>query len=708
MINYNPMSPHVSLAKVRINPRRAIFGLAVIAAVLIAMIWWWRTRPPRPLVRVVTLGGDGPSIASEKLSDPFGVAIDNEGRTYISDGLGGRIFRIENNGQSQVVASGLDMPSAIAFDIDGSLIIANTGAHTILRLDPSSGKSTIVAGVHNRSGDADGRADTATFAGPVGVAIQRDGQIVVADTYNDRIRVITPTGDVRTVAGGNEPGYRDGRSLEARFDTPCGIASGSDGTLFVADTGNNRVRRISRDGTVTTLTARSEPQAGGAPMDLSFDEPIAMAVRRDGVLFVANAADSSLHSITFGETTSLATVAGGSFVGRIDGPIEKARFNRPSGLAFAPDDALVVADNGNGLVRILLPQRVHRSSKPPMVDAGRPVFSAAQIRAAVPPRWPFNPPGAAREIAGTFGEIRGEALPDHDMWFHSGLDIPGGYGEQVAAVFSEQVTLPLAVDGAGGSRERIRLPVFGYIHIRVGRDANDRLLPWADSSGLRIRRDEEGRINGIRIRRGARIQAGEPLGTLNNMNHVHLVAGAPGQEVNALAALSLPNLHDRTPPVIEDTMITDDSGQALPTERIKGRGRTVVSNRIRIIVQAYDQIDGNAGYRRLAPYRFAYQVLDSAGIPLPRFGQPLETIVFDRLPSDPSAVSLVYAEGSRSGYEGKTIFAFVVTNEVRQGEAREGFLDTSELTAGEYTVRVLVSDFFGNRSQRDVPIRISR
>lgn len=124
-------------------------------------------------------------------------------------------------------------------------------------------------------------------------------------------------------------------------------------------------------------------------------------------------------------------------------------------------------------------------------------------------------------------------------------------------------------------------------------------------------------------------------------------------------------------------------------------------------MRAYDQIDGNARNRRLAPYRFAYQLLDESGSPARGFESPRETIVFERLPNDPGSIGLVYAEGSQSGYEGRTIFAFVVTNRLRNGRAEPDFWNATEPRPGRYILRVLVEDFSGNKSHRDLPVRVS-
>jgi sugar lactone lactonase YvrE len=683
--------------------------LATVA--LFAWRWWLRSRAPKPLVAAVTIAGAGPKTSATTLSDPFGVAVDDDDNIFASDGAGGRIYRVSPEGATTVITDQLDMPSAVALAPDGSLIVANTGAHTIVRVDVKTNRAGVIAGAPGISGDADGAGAEARLSAPVGVAVGKDGTIFVADTYNDRIRAISRDGCVRTLAGGREPGYVDAVGADARFDTPCGIVVMPDGSLIIADTGNHRLRRLTLDGSVSTLAGTGEPaERDGTLLEAAFDEPTALVVRDAHSLYVADAAGASVRLCAFGEQPGVQTLAGGFPYGLADAELPGARLNRPTGLALTSSGALIFADSGNGLVRALIPNgsKLGFRSKPEVA-----ILKATEIRAAIPPRWPFHPPDARREIAGTFGEIRGEQQPDHEAWFHNGLDIPGGYGETLRAIFTERVSRPLAVEGVGGLRERVRLPLIGYIHLRIGRDQNDR--PFSDDR-FSFRRDAQGQIIGVRLKRGARINAGDPIGTLNRLNHVHLIAGPASAEVNALAALELPGLVDTVPPVIEGVTLATDRDEPLtePAAKTKDKKtaranqRLAVRGRLRIIVRGYDQADGNARYRRLGIYRLGYTVIKADGSPAPGFVEPRYNIVFERLPADPRAVALAYAPGSQSGYSGATVFAYTVTNVVRDGLVREDFWDATELAPGDYTLRVIAEDFFGNGSRRDLPVVVGR
>lgn len=691
----------ISNFKSRNSGRRWLWlpALLILLAALGWLVWRW-LQPPPPLVNVVTLGA-GPSL-EDGYHEPFGVAADADGNLYFSDGAAGRIYRLKTkatNGDPELttIAEGLATPSALALDGTGRLIVANTGAHTIALIDLKTRAVGVIAGVAGRSGASDGGAGQARFNGPVGVAVGKDGSIFVADTYNDRIRAISPDGQVRTLAGGAEPGLADGQGADARFDTPCGIAVAADGALVVADTGNRRIRRVALNGQVTTIAGTGD----GSLPEAEFDEPTAVAARDEHSFYIADAA-GSVRVVQLKPADK-------------DRPFEKIelpaqQFNRPTGLAVLPGGELAIAESGSGLIRAMVPAKSGLGLQP----NPRPMsLTAGRLRAMVAPRWPFYPPEAKRDIAGTLGEVRGERMPDHDAWFHNGLDVPGAYGELARAVFTERVMQPLAVEGAGTLRERVRLPLFGYIHVRIGRDRNDQMLPNFADGAVSFRRDAQGQITGVRLRRGSVIKAGDPIGALNRLNHVHLIAGLPGAEFNALAALRLPGFGDAIAPVIEAVTIAGEQNQtifdtAAKSNARKSAARLALNGRVRVFVRAYDQADGNAKYRRLGVYRVGYQILTAAGSILPSFDDTRRNIEFDRLPADWRAVVLAYADGSQSGYEGATVFRYIATNVVRGGEAREEFFDTSKLAEGDYTLRVIAADFFGNRTTRDLPITVRK
>jgi hypothetical protein len=485
---------------------------------------------------------------------------------------------------------------------------------------------------------------------------------------------------------------------EARFDTPCGIAFAPDGALIVADTGNGRIRRVEVSGSVSTVALT------GAGFIFEFSiQPLSVAVDKDGRIYVADARNSALRVCASAPTPQRWTLAGVGGAGFQDGALETARLNHPSGIALAPDGTVLFTDTGNRTVRAIVGQGRERGAEVSAEAVSQLFQTAAQMRGAATPRWPYEPPERTREIAATFGEIRGElAEGDHDAWFHNGLDIPGAYGEVVCAVRTERILNPLPVEDVGTTRERIRFPTLGYIHLRIGRDVKDRVI---DEGRFVALRDAEDRVTRVRVRRGTLFEAGDLVGTLNNQYHVHLIAGTLGAEYNALAALELPGIKDTVAPTIEKDGVRffDSAWREL---RVKAKDeRLTLSGDVRIVVRAYDQMDGNSARRRLGLYRLGYQVLMADGTPAQGFAEPLTTISFESLPRDESAAQLAYAEGSRSGATGETIFAYIVTNRVRDREARADIWPAAKLAPGDYIVRVFAEDFFGNRTTRDTPVR---
>lgn len=640
--------------------------------------------PGRPLIAANTLaGGEG------EIGEPFGVAA--RGRDiFVSDGTGGKIWHIAADAKPVEYAHGLNTPSAIAFDKDGSLIVADTGSHTVRKI-AQDGVVSIIAGADGQPGDADGPALSARFNAPVGVSVLPDGAIAVADTYNDKIKLIR-NGSVTTLAGSTR-GRADGAGGDAKFDTPCGITPWADGSLLVADTGNALIRLVSSAGVVTTLAGGGNSEFGdGSLLSSRFSRPYAIASGPDGSLFIA---DGNSIRVIRNRTFPVVETMASDRRGYTDGPIGAARFNRLSGLAVSDGYRVVIADTGNAALRIIDAGAANAKAAPEPVDRRRRT-APDEFRTRAAGRWPYDPPEARRDIAGTLGEIRGLVVDQTSrVWFHNGLDIAGAYGERARFIRDEIVSDPLSTENFGTLRELIRLPTVGYIHIRLGRDADGRTLGDA-----RFQFDPG--MTGVRVRRGTAFKAGETVGTLNPMNHVHLIAGAVGDEMNALDALDLPGVTDTTPPIIEETAIYNENWQ--PVETRSGQERITITGRTRVVVRAFDRMDGNPERRRLGVFRLGFQILARDNSPVTGLAW---NISFDRNPP-PEAVLFAYAPGSHSGATGETIFRYIVTNHVNNDGFGEGFLDPAELPAGEYLLRVFAADHFGNTASKDTEFEVAK
>lgn len=659
-------------------------ALSVLAAVYFTICGCFESAA-RPLTTVRTIAGLG-----NDLGEPFGIAT-RDGDVYVSDGLNGKIWKIDANLESTEFASGLSTPSAIAFDNDGDLIVADTGSHTIKRIDKKGAVSTL-AGTEGVIGDADGPALTAKFNAPIGVAILKDGAVVIADTYNDKIKLIKD-GVVTTLAGSSR-GFQDGSAASAKFDTPCGIAVMEDGSVIVADTMNSRLRIISANGSVTTLAGNGDADTrDGLLSQAAFYRPSAVSFGRDGSVFIADG--NSVRTIRLRAIPIVETLTKRQR-GFIDGPPGAARFNRISGIAIDENLDVLVADSDNAAVRKITAQPMASNKSEPEYVVRSKRTDPTEFRTRQPGRWPYDPPEAKRDIAGTLGEIRGEIVDqDSQVWFHNGLDIAGAYGEKARFIRDEKVLNPLSADNFNTLRELIRMPSVGYIHIRLGRDANSRSLVDA-----RFQFDSD--MSGVRVRRGTEFKAGDIIGTLNPMNHVHMIAGPSGDEMNALDALILPGVADTTSPVIEETTFFDQNW--LPVETKGADKRIKLASSTRVVVRAFDRMDGNPERRRLGVFRLGYQVLKRDLSPLT---DTEWNISFDRNPS-PDAVKTAYAPGSKSGATGETLFRYVVTNKVSGDSFNEGFLDPAKLESGEYVLRVFAADYFGNTTSKDIIFEVEK
>jgi murein DD-endopeptidase MepM/ murein hydrolase activator NlpD len=530
------------------------------------------------------------------------------------------------------------------------------------------------------------------FDAPVGLAVGKDGTILVGDSCNDRIRRITREGRVETFAGDGLAGLVDGPAASARFDTPTGLALASDGALLVADTGNDAIRRIAAEGAVSTLRL---VDAAGLPFSLV--RPLGVTTFPDGRLYVADR--RGIVEIAPDGTSRL--LAGGS-PGFADGTGDAARFRTPSSLIAASNGSLLVADSGNRMIRLLRPPGLLEPAAPssPLVAPG---FDLAAF-ASLPILWPLDPQGGPHEVAGTVGEARGNPGGEGRERFHAGIDVRGEEGEPVLAVRDGVVDQIIATGNFGTLNEYVTVGAVTYVHIRVGRDRRDVPL----DNGLKVEHDATGKAIRVRVPRGWRVHTGEVIGTVNRFRHVHLGIGPAGEEANALD-VGLPNFVDTVPPVIvpKGIEITDLDGHRL-TERL--HGRLAIRAPVRIVVEAWDRVNGDAPSRRLGVYRLGYQVLTRDGAPLPGFESPRVTISFDRLPADPDAPRAIYAAGSGIPFyrRGRTRFRYNVTTRLENGRVVDAPWDPSTLPPGEYTLRLLVADEAGNVAVpgRDVPIAL--
>ena len=641
------------------------------------------------------------TLAAAPFSDPFGVAIADDGTVYVADGGdGNRILRISLDGKVTVLAGGregfadgtgasaaFNTPSALALDRKGNLYVADTGNNAIRRVAPDGIVTTIAGG--GAAGYADGKGAQARFNGPVGITVDRKGVIYVADTYNDRIRRIAADGTVATIAGSGQPGDADGAALAAAFDTPTALAVAADGTLFVADTGNHAVRKIASDGAVSTF-------AVAAPDERRPDlrQPLGLAMARDGYLYVACgsggrvlelAPDGNYHPLRHADEARRSEFGS-------DGSV---RLYAPRGVAIARDGSVLVAD--------ALARHIEH------LTATRPTATLVQAPAPAPRKdpmpWPVSPQFGKHEVVGLMGEVRGSYDGESRDHFHAGLDVRADVGQPVLAVAAAKVSDPLPNWGFGALGEGMSVGDISYIHMRVGRDPKGRAV----DDRFELLRSERGKPQRVRVRRGTRFAVGDTLGTVNAMAHVHLEYHPGGPQSNPLA-LPFVGISDGVAPQIEAVGLYDADGKPLRAKRGKRLHLDRSLGSVQVVVEAYDQMDDNLARRRLGLYKLGYQLLHADGTPLPGFEQPLITQVYDRLPRDREAVKLVYAPQSGITVYGskRTRFAYAVTNTLHDGLAVPGAWKIGGLAPGDYLLRAYAADFAGHvaTANRDLALTI--
>lgn len=267
-----------------------------------------------------------------------------------------------NSGSGDGTGSGarFNTPSGVAVDAGGNVYVADSGNYTIRKVTPD-GVVTTLAGLAGTSGSADGTGSAARFFFPRGVAVDAAGSVVcIADADNNTIRKLTPLGDVTTLAGlAGSTGAVDGTGSAARFNSPRGVAVDSSGDFYVADTGNHTIRKVTPAGVVTTVAglAGSWGTADGTGSGARFNSPGVVAVGGAGNLYVADSDNNTVRKVTAaGVVTTIAGTAGSR--GSVDGTGSAARFNYPRGIAVDLSGNIYVGDSNNNTIRKITPEGI--------------------------------------------------------------------------------------------------------------------------------------------------------------------------------------------------------------------------------------------------------------------------------------------------------------------------------------------------------------
>jgi len=243
--------------------------------------------------------------------------------------------------------SDFENPMGVASDGSGNIYVADAAKNLIRKVTPDGVISTLAG---SGSADyADGTGTAASFNGPFGVAVDAVGNVFVADTYNHRIRKITVDGIVSTLAGNGDSDFADGTGTEARFSYPTGVAVDASGNVYVAEIGNYRIRKITAEGVVSTLAGSGASGSDdGIGTDAQFNAPLALTVDASGIVYVADK-----HRIRKVSADGIVSTVAGSSSGFSDGAGSAAQFNTPSGIVVDSSGNIYISDTDNNRIRMM-------------------------------------------------------------------------------------------------------------------------------------------------------------------------------------------------------------------------------------------------------------------------------------------------------------------------------------------------------------------
>jgi hypothetical protein len=337
-----------------------------------------------PYTFTTLAGNNGYGSADGTNSDarfayPYGVVVDSAGNAYVGDTINHTIRQMTPVGTNWVVttiaglagsagsadgigsAARFSDPSGVALDTNGTIYVADTGNNTIREVTPvgTNWVVTTLAGKAGVLGSANGTGTNALFYRPFRVAVSANGNVYVADTYNSTIRKVTPAGVVTTLAGmAGSPGFVNGPGSSAQFNTPFGVAVDSATNVYVADTSNDAIRKITPAGVVTTLAGNGTSGTNdGTGSAARFYYPSGVAVDSATNLYVADAYNHTIRKVTpVGASWVVTTLAGlAGSPGTNDGTGSAARFYFPEGVAVESATNVYVADGFNDAIRKLTP-----------------------------------------------------------------------------------------------------------------------------------------------------------------------------------------------------------------------------------------------------------------------------------------------------------------------------------------------------------------
>ena len=320
--------------------------------------------------------GNGVPATAAGLPDPIGGAFDNMGNYYFADGINsyrirkvtiaGIISTIAGNGMGgtgsdgiPATTSALNFPGAVRLDTSGNLYIVDGGSNRIRKVNVTTGIITTIAGTGTGAYNGDGiPASIADLYNPLDACLDKKGNLYIADTWNNRIRKVDPTGIITTFAGGSTTGLGDfGPATAAQLITPTGLAVDDTGNIYIADMTNsvlsNRVRKVDTFGIISTVAGNgSYTYSGdGIPAISAAISPAKVAIDAAGQLYIADQYNKRVFKVDNAGIIHLVAGTGGSgFIGD-GGPATAATLDYPAGVSFDPCGNLYIPEPTNRRVR---------------------------------------------------------------------------------------------------------------------------------------------------------------------------------------------------------------------------------------------------------------------------------------------------------------------------------------------------------------------
>ncbi|MFI8192701.1 RICIN domain-containing protein [Streptomyces sp. NPDC085946] len=316
--------------------------------------------------------GDNESAVSAQLNRPYGIAVDGTGTLYFSDYNNHRVRKITTDGKISTVAGAgtagyrgdggpavaaqLNGPREVAVDGAGTVYIADSNNHRIRKVTADGTISTVAGtGAAGFRGDG-GPATAAQLNLPLSVAVDRTGDLYIVDYRNQRVRKISTDGTISTVAGTGTAGYRGdgGPAVSAQLNNLHGVAVDGAGDLYIADYGNHRVRKVTADGTISTVAGTGVAGYGGddgPAVSAKLNGPVGVVVDSAGILYITDHLNHRVRKVTADGTISTVAGTGVAGYGGDGGPAASAQLNGPRKVTVDSVDTLYITDHLNHRIR---------------------------------------------------------------------------------------------------------------------------------------------------------------------------------------------------------------------------------------------------------------------------------------------------------------------------------------------------------------------